>query len=128
MTEARKHQILTFFIASVWFINGFYCKVLNLVPRHRQIVGRIVGYDGATLLTVFIGILEVSMAVWILSNIQSRLNAFVQISLVAFMNTLEFILVPDLLLWGRANAFFALMFIFLIFYNEHSLNKKLVLK
>src|SRR5215203_471164 len=128
MTEARKHQILTFLIASVWFINGFYCKVLNLVPRHMQIVGRIVGYDGATLLTVFIGILEVSMAVWILSNIQSRLNAFVQISLVAFMNTLEFILVPDLLLWGRANAFFALMFIFLIFYNEHSLNKKLVLK
>jgi len=42
------------------------------------------------------------------------------------MNTLEFILVPDLLLWGRLNSLFALLFISLVYYNEFVLNKKLI--
>ena len=58
------------------------------------------------------------MAVWILSGIKRRLNAITQIIIIATMNTLEFILVPDLLLWGRFNALFAFLFILLIFYNE----------
>lgn len=65
------------------------------------------------------------MAVWILSNFKSRLNAIVQIVIVAIMNILEFILVPDLLLWGRFNSLFALVFIAVIWYNEFVLNKKL---
>jgi hypothetical protein len=40
------------------------------------------------------------------------------------MNTLEFILVPDLLLWGRANAIFAFMLIGVIYFNEFYLNQK----
>ena len=128
MKEANKHQILNFLIASVWFINGVFCKVFNLVPRHQEIVGKILGNEHAKLYTVLIGIFETSMAVWILSRVFSKLNAVVQILLVAFMNTLEFLLVPNLLLWGRANAFFALIFILLIFYNEFGPNRKLVLK
>ena len=127
MKEASKHQILNFLIASVWFINGVFCKVFNLVPRHQEIVGKILGNDHAKLFTLWIGIFEAALAIWILTKLFSKLNAFVQILLVAFMNTLEFILVPNLLLWGRANAFFALLFILLIFYNEFGLNK-LVLK
>ncbi|EMS33047.1 hypothetical protein C943_00324 [Mariniradius saccharolyticus AK6] len=42
--------------------------------------------------------------------------------LVAIMNILEFVLVPDLLLWGRYNALFALLFIGLVYYNEFVLN------
>jgi|SRR6187551_1559407 len=128
MKETRKYQILNFLIASVWFINGVFCKVFNLLPRHQEIVGRILGNEHAKLFTLWIGIFETSMGVWILTKLFSKLNAFVQILLVSFMNILEFILVPDLLLWGRANAFFALIFILLIFYNEFGLNKKMVLK
>lgn len=65
------------------------------------------------------------MAVWILSNIKTRLNAIAQITIVAIMNTLEFILVPDLLLWGRLNALFAFLFIVVVYFNEFYLNKKL---
>jgi hypothetical protein len=96
----------------------FSVKVLNLVPRHQEIVARILGSDHARLLTIAIGLSEIAMAVWILSGIRRRLNAIAQIMIIAAMNTLEFILVPDLLLWGRFNALFAFLFILLIFYNE----------
>jgi hypothetical protein len=68
------------------------------------------------------------MAVWIISGIRARINAVTQIIVIAAMNTLEIILVPDLLLWGRTNAFFALLFIILIYYNEFYLNRKLALQ
>lgn len=125
MTEKRKHQLLTCFIATVWLINGLFCKVLNLVPRHQEIVVRILGDDHARLLTTLIGISEIGMAVWILSGIWARLNALTQIIVIATMNTLEFFLVPDLLLWGRANAFFAFLLLLVIYYNEFHINQKL---
>lgn len=124
MTHRIHHQILNSIIASVWLINGLFCKVLNLVPRHQQIVAQISGSGHARLLTVLIGISEIAMAVWILIGMWPRLNAITQIIVVATMNTLEFLLVPDLLLWGRANAFFAFIFILIIYYNEFRLNKK----
>jgi len=128
MTERKKHQTLTSFIASVWFINGFFCKLLNLVPRHQEIVARITGYEHAAFLTVLIGISETLMACWILIGVYSKLSALVQILIIGFMNVLEFLLVPELLLWGRANAFFALIFMLVIFYNEFYLNRTLFLK
>lgn len=125
MKNKVTHQILTLLIASVWLANGLLCKVLNLVPRHEQIVGRILGAEYSRPLTILIGISEVLMAIWIFTKYRSKLNAFVQIIVIATMNMLEFILVPDLLLWGRLNAVFALMFIVLIYYTEFVLNKKL---
>jgi hypothetical protein len=47
------------------------------------------------------------MAAWILSGIRTKLNAITQVVVIATMNTLEFIMAPDLLLWGRFNAMFA---------------------
>lgn len=41
------------------------------------------------------------------------------------MNTLEFILVPDMLLWGKANAIFAFILILVVYFNEFHFNKKL---
>ena len=64
------------------------------------------------------------MAVWILSGLKSKLNAIVQIAVVATMNTLEFILVSDLLLWGKLNSLFAFIFILIVYYNEFHINKK----
>jgi uncharacterized membrane protein len=104
--------------------NGLFCKVLNLVPRHQQIVAKILGDEHSRLLTIAIGCSEVLMAIWILSNIKSRLNAITQILIIAAMNTMEFILVPDLLLWGKANAIFAFILILVVYFNEFYLNKK----
>ena len=120
----RIHHILNWLIALVWFINGFVCKVLNLVPRHQEIVARITGSDQTRILTLMIGLSEIVMAFWILSGKWSRINAITQIVVIAVMNTLEFILVPDLLLWGKFNALFALLFIILIYYNEFHLKRK----
>ena len=128
MNTKKTHRTLTYLIAFVWLINGLFCKVLNLVPRHREIVGRILGFDHAQSLTLLIGISETAMAIWIISVMYSKLNALVQIMIVASMNALEFILVPDLLLWGRANAFFALLFILLIYFNEFHLHRKIAFK
>ena len=126
MKNKKLHKGLTLLISVVWLANGLFCKVLNLVPRHEQIVARILGEDYSRPLTILIGLSEVVMAVWVLSKFKSKLNAITQILIVALMNTLEFILVPDLLLWGRLNSLFALLFISLVYYNEFVLNKKLI--
>lgn len=116
--------IINYFIAAVWLVNGLFCKVFNLVPRHQEIVATILGQEHARLLTIAIGISEILIAVWILSGIKSRLNALLQIAVIVVMNTLEFILVPGLLLWGRFNALFALLLILVIYYNEFHLKPK----
>jgi uncharacterized membrane protein YphA (DoxX/SURF4 family) len=118
------HQILTYCIATVWIVNGLFCKVLNLVPRHEQIVARILGDDHSRLLTILIGISEIIMALWILAAYKTKLNAIAQIIVVATMNILEFILVPDLLLWGKLNSLFAFIFVLVVYFNEFYFNKK----
>lgn len=125
----RKHftaNWMHYLIATVWIINGLFCKVLNLVPRHQEIVAGILGTEHVRSLTFLIGIAEIGMAAWILTGIRKRLNVVTQILVIASMNSLEFFLVPDLLLWGRANAFFAFAFIVLIYFNEFSFPKKLI--
>jgi hypothetical protein len=117
------HRLITYLIALVWFINGLFCKVLNLVPRHESIVARILGSDYSTLLTKLIGGSEILMSIWVVSRIAPRLSAVAQIALVATMNTIEFLLAPDLLLWGRFNALFAFLFILLVFLNEFVFRK-----
>ncbi len=124
MTNTTYHKILTYLIALVWIANGLFCKVLNLVPRHEQIVARILGAEYAGVLTRLIGVAEIFMAVWVLSRVFSRLNAWTQITIVAAMNILEFLLVPDLLLWGRFNAIFAFLFVASVYYNEFVLGKQ----
>ena len=125
MKNKKSHKALTLLISLVWLVNGLFCKVLNLVPRHEQIVAQILAEDYSRPLTILIGLSEVVMAVWILSKFKSKLNAITQILVVALMNALEFILVPDLLLWGKLNSLFALLLIGLIYCNKFVLNKKL---
>lgn len=114
-------KILTYFIALVWLVNGLVCKVLNLVPRHEQIVARILGDQYARPLTLAIGVAEIGMAIWVLSGIQPRYNAIFQMVIIAVMNLIEFVFAPDLLLWGRWNALFALIFILIIYYSAFKL-------
>lgn len=124
MTGKRKYQLLTWFIATVWVANGLFCKVLNLVPRHQEIVANILGSDHARLLTVLIGISELMMAFWVLGGFWTRLNTATQIIVILAMNTLEYFLAPNLLLWGKLNALWAFLFILLIYYKEFQLKGK----
>jgi hypothetical protein len=73
------------------------------------------GNAHAGIWTKLIGMAEILMFLWIISGFKPRWNAYFQMLTIAAMNTLEFFLVPDLLLWGRWNAFFALLFILLIY-------------
>ena len=113
------HRFLTFLIAFVWLANGLLCKLLLLVPRHAAIVARILGPAHASALTRLIGLGEIGMALWVLSGIKPRWCAGAQIVLILSMNSLEAVLAPDLLLWGRFNAVFAVLFCGLIY--SHSL-------
>ncbi|MGJ1196549.1 DoxX-like family protein [Sphingobacterium spiritivorum] len=111
-------------ISMVWLINGLFCKVLDFEPRHQQIVATILGQEHARTLTVLIGLAEIVMAVWILTGFRSRLNAITQIAVIITMNIIEFAIAPDLLLWGRFNIVFALLFSGFIYYTEFVRYKK----
>lgn len=103
----------------VWSINGLVAKILNFVPRHEDIVARILSPTYARELIILIGIGELFIAVWILSGWKSRLCTWSQLFLIISMNALEFLLAPDLLLFGRFNIVIALMFCLLIYQNEY---------
>ncbi len=111
-------KTITIFIALVWLANGLFCKILNLVPRHQEIVGQILGGLFELLLTRTIGILECLMFLWILIGFKSKFCAVFQIIIIMTMNCLEFWLVPDLLLFGRFNIVVAIAFCYLIYWNE----------
>jgi hypothetical protein len=119
--------LLTGLIALVWLGNGLFCKVLNMVPRHQLIVARILGDDHALLFTRIIGMSEIAMVVWIVRGIKSRWCAIFQMTIIATMNVIEFIVAPDLLLFGRFNILFASLFIIIIYINEFIVSKHVVL-
>jgi len=127
MKDKNIYTFLTACIAMVWLVNGLFCKVLNFVPRHEQIIAKILGNGYSRSLSIFIGVLEIGMAIWVLSRISPRLCAVIQITAVAAMNILEFTFVPDLLYWGKMNSVFALIFIFLIYFQEFHLLKRTVI-
>lgn len=110
------YKYIAYFLAAVWIINGLLCKVCNLVPRHQLIVARILGATYAPALTKIIGVLEILMAVWILSRIKPVWCAIAQIILVMTMNMIEFTVAPDLLLFGRINMAIAVLFSIFIYW------------
>jgi DoxX-like family len=129
----KKHSpksIINICIALIWFLNGFYCKLLNFVPRHQEIIGRILGEEHAFLFTKLIGCLEILMSFWVISRFKSRLCSWIQVILIAMMNSIEFFKVPDILLFGHGNAILALLLIIVILWNEYYIypNRKTVLK
>lgn len=126
MKKTAIHRILTILISLVWLINGLYAKVLGFVPRHQEIVARILGSDFSFVAVKVIGVLEICMFVWVISGKFSRLAAIMQIVIVLTMNILEFVLVPDLLLFGRMNIIIALVFVSVVYINEFVVKPKSV--
>ncbi len=111
-------------IALVWLTNGLCCKVLNLVPRHQEIVSEILNEQYARELTIFIGVLEIGMAIWIFSNVLTTYLVPIQITIILSMNILEFTLVPQLLLWGKFNILFAILFCLVIYLHDNWIKTK----
>ena len=119
------NKLLVLVFSLVWFVNGLFCKILNLVPRHQEIVSEVLGNRYGREFTILIGIGEIVMAFWIFSRRIKHLSAMAQIILVGVMNIMEFFLVPNLLLWGRFNIIFAFSFIILVYYQTFILEPKL---
>ncbi|MFT3990650.1 MAG: DoxX-like family protein [Luteolibacter sp.] len=92
------HRLLKILISSVWIFHGFYSKILDGVPRHRQIVSRILGEAIAGPGTLLIGIGEIGIGLWVLAEFQRRLCAGLQTFLLVSMNLLEIRLASDLLI------------------------------
>jgi hypothetical protein len=113
-----------FVIGGVWFVNGLVCKVLGLVSRHQEIVGKILGEEHAVAITRAIGLGEIALAFAIWCGLWPRWLAAAQIALVLAMNVMEFFLAPDLLLWGKMNSIFAMMFAVVVFANEWLIRPK----
>ncbi|WP_346883001.1 DoxX-like family protein [uncultured Algibacter sp.] len=124
MNTKITHIILTFFIALVWLINGLFVKVLNLAPRHQDIVSQVLGSEHANTFTITIGLLEILMAVWVISRFKIKTNAITQILIVLTMNTIEFTHAQELLMWGKLNFVFAVLFCVMVYYNAFVLSIK----
>ncbi len=112
------YRIFILLIACVWLTNGVYAKLLGLVPRHELIIKEILEVNNSKYLVIIIGILEVMMTIWIISGKYSKINVLIQAFTILLMNVLEFIYTPELLLWGKWNFIFALLFVFFIIWNE----------
>jgi uncharacterized membrane protein YphA (DoxX/SURF4 family) len=89
---------LTLLIGSVWIFHGLYSKLLNGIPRHRAIVGRVLGEEWATPMTMAVGILEIILGLWALSRWRRRECALVQTLAIVTMNSLEIVRARDLVL------------------------------
>ena len=118
------YNILTILISLVWLINGLYAKVLGFVPRHQEIVAKILGSEISFIAVKVIGVLEICMFVWVISRKYSPIAAVLQIVIVLIMNILEFILTPNLLLFGRLNIVIAVIFVSVVYFNEFILKPK----
>lgn len=94
------------------------------MPRHQEIVSTILNEEYSREITFTIGVLELVMVVWILSNFKSKLNSISQITIIILMNIIEFFFAKDLLLFGSLNILFAFLFVSIIYYNEFVLKEK----
>lgn len=112
-----QHPSFRHLFALIWLVNGLWCKVLGMVPRHQEIVAAIISPAIASPLTLAIGFAEVGMAAWIMAGWRYRFCAVVQIMIILLMNLIELLAVPQLLLWGRWNIVFAVLLCAVIYWN-----------
>jgi hypothetical protein len=98
MSSFDVEVILQIVIGSVWVFHGFYSKLLNGIPRHRMIVGKILGDQVAGPAARTIGCLEVLVGVWAYSGFVRVDCAVVQTLAIVSMNTLEIAFARSLLI------------------------------
>jgi hypothetical protein len=92
------HAWLRVAVALVWLAFGAVFKALGAVPRHRQIVTRVVGEARAESALWLVVVAEVGLAVWMLVGRALVVCAAAQTALIVAMNALELRNARDLLL------------------------------
>ncbi len=112
----RLHLAAQIGIGSVWIFHGLYSKILNGIPRHRLIVGKILGTERAGIATKTIGLLELLLGVWVITNWQPVWCASVQTAALIVMNSLEIILACELLISSVGMVVLNLLFLSLVWW------------
>jgi len=110
------HILAQIVIGSVWVFHGLYSKILNGIPRHRLIVGKILGTTIAPIATRGIGVLEVMLGLWVFTGWQPVGCAVVQTAAILAMNSLEIILARELLISAVGMVILNLGFLALIWH------------
>jgi hypothetical protein len=85
-------------VASVWIVFGLVFKALDAVPRHRQIVARVVGEGRAGLVLWLVAFGEIGLGAWMIAGRFLPLCMGIQTAALVSMNTLELRHARDLLL------------------------------
>ena len=83
-------------VAAVWFYEGLWCKLLHGEPRQSQVVESVpyMGPRMGALVLKVLGVVEVSLAVWVLSGMAPISCAVAQTLLLGMLNV-------NGLLWAR---------------------------
>ncbi len=103
-------------IGSVWVFHGLYSKILGGVPRHRLIVGRILGEGIADFATIAIGLAEIMLGIWVFSACFRKTCASLQTLALVAMNSLEIYLAKDLLISALGMVMLNVLFLSLVWY------------
>ena len=110
------HVVAQIVIGSVWVFHGLYSKILNGIPRHRLIVGKILGPANAAMLTRTIGLLELLLGVWVFTGWQPVGCAAVQTAAIVAMNSLEIFRARELLISAIGMVILNLGFLSLVWH------------
>jgi hypothetical protein len=114
--SSQVRTLLPLVIGSVWVFHGLYSKLLGGIPRHRAIVGRILGSHLAGIATPVIGGLEVLLGIWVFTGWRPVACAAVQTAALVTMNALEIALATDLLISALGMVLLNLGFLCLIWH------------
>jgi len=103
-------------IGSVWVFHGLYSKIFNGIPRHRLIVGKILGAENAGIATKAIGLLELLLGIWAFTGWQPVGCAVVQTAAIVAMNSSEIFLARALLISAAGMVILNLVFLSLVWH------------
>jgi|SRR6185503_14885439 len=103
-------------IGSVWVFHGLYSKIFDGIPRHRLIVGKILGAANAGMATKVIGLLELLLGLWAFTGWQPVGCAVVQTSAIVAMNALEIFIARELLISAIGMVILNLGFLSLVWH------------
>lgn len=95
----------------VWVFHGLYSKLLEGIPRHRQIVERVLGEELAGTALVLVALGEIALGLWMMSGRWRIACALVQTLALLAMNTLEIALARDLLISAPGMLFLNVLFL-----------------
>ncbi|HWD90843.1 MAG TPA: DoxX-like family protein [Verrucomicrobiae bacterium] len=103
-------------IGAVWIFHGLYSKILNGIPRHRLIVGKILGAERAGMMTKIIGLLELLLGAWAIVGWHPVWCASTQTATIIAMNSLEIFLAREFLISAIGMAVLNLFFLALVWW------------